>query len=212
MVNDSMLLTYGLGTGFIACFLGVASMIIGAQSCAKKGWRYGLAVGLGNLFAQTIWITIAAMTMFSGGKVSRFDTMFTWVGVVIILFIAYKMFTQKETSVAQAGKEAQVDYSSWFPLFAGGFLLSISAPQRILFYVGVFSGFGVHFTTKHLFHLVPLVGGTMVGIASWWAIFLLLMSKLRAKLTARHCLLMSKCGAVLLGLMGLGLLASMVLK
>ena len=213
MVENGTLLMCGLISGFVSSFLGVGNIILAAQSSAKRGVHYGFAVALGTLAAQAIWSTIAAMTMFSGAKQTHFDHSFSWVGVLIILFVAYKMFTQSDDELKseQQQEQQKVDLAAWIPLLVAGFLLSISAPQRVLFYVGVFSGFGVHLTASHLTMMIPLVGGVLAGTACWWVLFLAMMKMVSAKLTTKHYRLMGKSGAVILMLMGLSLAYSLVM-
>ena len=94
MFDIGMLAFCGLFSGFVSSFFGIGNIILGAQYTATRGVLYGLAIALGTIAAQAIWAVIAAMTMFSGSKQTHFDQMFSWVGVLIILFIGYKIFSQ----------------------------------------------------------------------------------------------------------------------
>ena len=130
MISDVTLLFYGLTIGFIASFLGISIIIVATQSIVKRGVAYGVATALGTILAQGIWATVAAMTMFSGSKDTSFDQYFTWVGIVIIFFISYKILAQKESDMVIEDQSKEIDYSAWLPLLGAGFLLSIAAPAK----------------------------------------------------------------------------------
>jgi threonine/homoserine/homoserine lactone efflux protein len=130
--------------------------------------------------------------MYSGGVLGKLDTWTSIVGTLIMVFIAYKFYTAKAENTCQKTQHSAIK------AIAVGASLTFCAPQRILLYLGVFAGFGVHYTSVSLHTQWPLILGAFLGSMIWWVIFVLLTSLFRDAMTPERLQKLNKFGAILL--------------
>jgi len=125
------------------------------------------------------------------------DKIFTALGIGIILYIAFKIFTFKIPEKIPNKKIAPKQYLKAFGI---GFLLSFFAPQRILFYIGLFAAFRVHYSKIHhvIKNNIPLIVGVWIGSIIFWLFFILFMGHLKKKISYKKMKAIQKIGGFIL--------------
>lgn len=184
----------GLVLGFsIAAPVGPIGILCIRRSL-ERGFRSGLASGLGAASADALYGTIAAagLTLVADFLIAqRF-----WLGLLGGLFLLYlgvRTFLSQpsENSELKTTVNAGGDYFSTF-------LLTLSNPMTILAFVAIFSGFSAQAASLYRFSAFLLVLGVFCGSALWWLLLSALVSLLRQRLNQRVMAFINKVAALVI--------------
>ncbi|PXV68131.1 threonine/homoserine/homoserine lactone efflux protein [Dysgonomonas alginatilytica] len=130
-----------------------------------KGYASGLTSGLGAATADLIYGCIAGfgLTIVSNFLVGQ-QIWFQVIGLAFLFYTGIKTLT-RNTSQAKFStsynKGLLNDYTTTF-------LLTITNPLTILFFLAVFAGLGLSNTKQDKFASILLVSGVFIGSAAWW--------------------------------------------
>ncbi len=128
------------------------SGLITGLGAATADLIYGLIVGLGLtrisgfLISQTVWIQI--------------------IGLFFLFYLGVKTLIKKK-------REIEFDKSfqkGLFKDYLSTFILTITNPMTILFFIAVFAGLGLANTSHDKNNAILLVLGVFIGSAIWWLI------------------------------------------
>lgn len=167
--------------------------------CIKKtlasGLKAGFFSGLGAATADAVYGFIAGFGLFwLSDLFLQFKGIIQLLGGLFICYLGIKFM--------QSGGQVQIQeqdtrQSSLFSYFVA-FLLTLSNPMTILFFVGVFGASGILFS--HASSDVPLlVGGVFIGSMIWWLLLVGAVALLQIRLLkARHLALINKLSGFML--------------
>jgi len=129
---------------------------------ASRGFRAGLASGLGAATADAVYGTIAAAGLTAAANF--LVSIATWLGALGGIFLIYlgvrTFFSQPQnTENMQIGTSAAGDYASTF-------LLTLSNPITIFSFMALFGGMSAQTGFRATAFL--LVAGVFLGSAAWW--------------------------------------------
>ena len=132
----------------------------------NKGFRSGFASGMGAATADLIYGAVAALgiTLISDFLMDN-KAFFQVIGMVFLFYIGIKTILKKRKVSLEnrLNRNFLLDYSSTF-------LLTITNPLTILFFLGIFATLGMAKTDGTFTNTFPLLFGVFVGSAAWWLI------------------------------------------
>lgn len=165
------------------------------QRSLSGGIRGGMAVGLGVAVADAIYGAIAGfgLTMISGFLLDH-QAWFKIVGGLILLWVGMKTLRQP---TALPGTVDQPKPGKLSGDFAASFILGLTNPATIVFFMAVFTAFsseGLHFDSRGA---VVLVLGVFLGSTGWWAFLSTASTRMRNRLTRRLPLVSKVSGGVI---------------
>lgn len=147
----------------IAAPLGPISIL-----CIKKtlssGFKNGLISGLGAATADAIYGSIAGFGLSSlTNFLIEYKVFLQCVGGLFICYLGIKSFLH----APNVHLHEQYSQNSKLNSYSGTFFLTLFNPMTIVFFLGVFSAFGIFFS--HTRWDIPfLVGGIFLGSIIWW--------------------------------------------
>ena len=197
-----MLIAISAVVGFVMSLLAITANVMAMKLIAEKHYPQAIFFGIGNTIPQILWGIIAAVSLYNVRHlITRpLDIGLTLFGIIIMLFIAYKLFTEKTHHFKK--HPLQQPPNVFKNLFIG-LILSLSAPEKIIVYIVIFTSFGVHYNSQSFLKTVISLGvGTAIGATLLWAIQLLIFKRLSKSIEARQ---LTKAGAILL--LGMSVLA-----
>jgi threonine/homoserine/homoserine lactone efflux protein len=145
----------------------------------NKGFRSGLASGMGAATADLLYGTVAALgiTLISDFLIDN-KAFFQIIGMIFLFYIGISTILKKRRISIEnrLNRNYLLDYTSTF-------LLTISNPLTILFFLSIFASMGMAKTDGTFNNTFPLLFGVFFGSATWWLILsgttFLLKSKIK---------------------------------
>ena len=162
-----------------------------------KGFKSGVASGLGAASADAIYGTIAAAGLTLIADFLAQQKM--WLGLLggaFLLYLGVKTFFSKSNA---EGAEVEDSPSNGLGKdYFSTFLLTLSNPMTIFSFIAIFSGFSAQSGSVYQFSVFLLVLGVFCGSALWWLTLSTLVNFLRQKLDQRIIFYINKAAAVLI--------------
>jgi threonine/homoserine/homoserine lactone efflux protein len=153
---------------------------------------------LGNTIPQMLWGCLSATALYDARHLTNgpIDTILTLIGIVVMLFISYKLFTNKDKKIDHNKLKSS---HSRIKNFFFGFMLSLSAPQRVILYIIIFTGFSVRYNAHTFVKTFVGIGiGTFIGSVIAWVCLVIIFNKLSHEIKVQ---ILTRTGAILLLLM-----------
>ena len=161
---DFNFLINGIILGFsIAAPIGPIGVLCIRRTLAE-GRTYGLVSGLGAATADAIYGSIAGfgLTFISNFLISQ-QVCLRVMGGIFLCFLGARTFLSKPAEQASSPNEAGLVNA-----YTSTFLLTLTNPMTILFFVGVFAGLGVGSTGGNYVSAAALILGVFTGSTLWW--------------------------------------------
>ena len=158
----------GLALGFsIAAPVGPIGLLC-IQRSLSKGFRSGLASGLGAASADALYGTIAALGLtLAADFLTRGQVWLRLAGGLFLLYLAVQTFRSKPAEeaahTADSGKG-----TSYLRDYASTLLLTLSNPITIFSFLAIFGGMGASAASDAPWSPFVLVAGVFSGSAAWW--------------------------------------------
>ncbi len=145
----------------------------------KKRFISGFVSGLGAAFADVVYGLIAGLglTAISSFLIEQ-KILIQSIGLVFLFYLGIKTLLTKNKNK----KELKDQKKGLFKDLASTFLLTISNPATILFFIAVFAGLGISNTEKNYLSSTLLILGVFLGSSVWWLFLNCISYKLRNKL------------------------------
>ncbi len=187
----------GLEAGFIiAAPVGPVNVLC-MRRTIEKGWRSGIATGLGATMADTLYGGIAG---FSISLVIQFllreEFWIRLVGGLLLIVIGVFYYFRKPGSLKGDAEE------STHSDFISALLLTLTNPTTVLSFIAVLATLGMG-QRRALWQTSLLVGGIFFGSLAWWIILSSSINLLRDKFTDRSMIWMNRAGGIAIALFGL---------
>lgn len=204
---DFSYLFRGLIIGFsVAMVVGPIGMLC-IQRTLQRGFRLGLATGLGAATADGLYGSMAAfgLTLISGFLVSQQ----TWIRLVGGLFLLYLGI--KAALTPPASKAAEAAGSNLLLAYSGTLLLTLTNPLTILSFVAIFAGAGLVMGHQSVLAAALMVTGVFSGSAIWWVILSGGISLVRDRITSSWLVWVNRLAGVIIICFGLYALIGLLL-
>ena len=191
----------GLMLGFaIAASPGPIALLC-VQRTLTRGWREGIASGLGVATADACYAGVAAFGL--AAVTHQLMTSRVWlalIGGLVLVVIGVRGLLDRSMPMARAAG----DTAGLVGAYGSVVGLTLTNPQTVVGFAAAFGGFG------SLLGTVPpagLTAGVLAGSASWWVLLTGVVSLVRRRLSVRAVglLRMASSGAIVA--LGLGALA-----
>lgn len=197
--------------GFAASFFGVPNIIYSLIVMMRNGTGSAYAVALGSTVVQIIWAIIAVVVIAAAGHLETTMNGSYWdefIVAIILLFLAYKFITADtdiNTNESSANESISNETSKHQLLkcFGVGFLLSITAPQRLLGYILFMSAANVHLLASMWWPATVSAIGILIGVCAFWILILTLFKCIRSKANDRLIKTLYMIGGIIMALFGL---------
>ncbi len=173
-------LMQGLLLGFaIAAPVGPIGLLC-IQRTLNQGRVTGLVSGLGAASADAVYGFIAAfgLTMISAFLLEQQ----LWLGIAGGLYLCY--LGVRMALAAPATEAAVVEGNSLLAAYASTFMLTLTNPMTILFFVAVYAGAGLAAGVDDYVASAWLVLGVFLGSAGWWLLLSSVTSLFRTRINA----------------------------
>ncbi|MBO0795165.1 MAG: LysE family transporter, partial [Ktedonobacteraceae bacterium] len=149
------------------------------QRTLDKGFLYGLVTGLGAATADALYGSIAGigLTALAAFLINQ-QFWIRLLGGFFIIYLGIRTLLSKPAQRAAVAKTG-----SFLGAYAITFLLTLTNPQTILAFTGIFAGLGVGVRGGGVLTALVVVSGTFAGSALWWLLLAGGVNLLRRRVT-----------------------------
>lgn len=151
------------------------------QRTINGGYRSGLLTGLGAATADAIYGSVAA---FGLTAVSRFliqhTFWFSFIGGMFLCYLGVRAFLSRPNS-----NSSTLNNMRYLHAFVSSFFLTLTNPMTILFFAGIFSGFGIIEKFGRYSTALTLVTSVFLGSVFWWLLLSSLTHSFRSKFSSK---------------------------
>ena len=203
---DFDFLINGIIIGFsIAAPIGPIGVLCIRRTLAE-GRAYGLISGLGAATADAIYGCIAGFGLtFISNFLIRQQVWLSIVGGIFLCFLGVKTFLSKPVEQVTAANQTGLINS-----YASTFLLTLTNPVTILFFLGIFAGLGVGSTCGNYASAATLILGVFTGSALWWLTLSESVNLFRRKLTTARLRWVNRISGMVIAAFGVIALLSVI--
>ncbi len=141
--------------------------ILCIKNAIQRGRIHGFFSGLGAATCDALYAAIISfgLTFVSDFMTQNEDILRILSGLIICAIGCFIALSRPKA------EEMSTHGSSTVNSFMSTFLLSFTNPLIILTFIGLFTVFGVGYTSMNAVSAILLVIGVFVGSASWWVVF-----------------------------------------
>ena len=197
----------GLCIGFlIAAPVGPIGLLC-VMRTFSRGFISGLATGLGAATADGVYgciagfgVTIIASTLIEG------ELWIRSAGGLFLVYLGVRHIFLEPAPIGETLKSRGLvaDYASTF-------LLTLTNPMTIVFFVAVFTNLGMEQIENNHWTALWLIAGVFAGSALWWLTLSLSVSILRRRFSIHRLRCVNKIAGVIIALLGAAGLISALL-
>lgn len=191
----------GLGASIPLGPLGVMCI----QRTLSKGKWSGFAVGLGSSLGDTIYASVALLSLsFVSSFLDRNRIWVMLIGGIIITLIGVQIAVKNPIKDIRHPNDKVNSGSKHFQDAITGFLMTISNPGALVLMLGLFAFFGLEMDencTKY--QVLVVLAGIFIGTAGWWFLLSSAISLFRKRIRLRQLLAVNRIAGALIALIGL---------
>jgi len=203
-VIDGSLLLRGIVIGFsIAAPVGPIGVLC-IRRTLSDGRVAGLVSGLGAATADALYGCIAGLGLtFVSDLLIGQKLWLQLLGGAFLIYLGIRTLLSRPVGQATSVKSADL-----VGAYSSTFLLTLTNPVTILFFVGVMAGLGVGSAGSDYAHAAVLVLGVFVGSALWWLTLSSGVSLLRNRFDALAITWVNRISGMIITVFGLAALLS----
>ena len=179
--------------------------VLTIQRTINKGRNSGIFTGLGALTADTFY---AALAGFGVAIITDFieshQVSFRIIGGIILLLLAYKIFS---TNITEQVKNRKLGRTNYFSDFISTFMLTLSNPLTIIFFGLVYASIGIK-NSFDMQSLLSLIIGISTGAAIWWLGLVSIISIFKDKFRLRQLWWINKITGILIAIFSVFIIVS----
>jgi len=176
------------------------------QRTLNKGRRSGFVSGLGASAADTIFALIAGFGItYIIEFIREQHIYFQAIGGVIIIILGIHVFF---TNPIQQLRMQRMSKSRLSQDFLSVFIIMITNPMAILFFLAIFAGMNVHPDKTNLLTLIFVVSGVFAGSAAWWFLISAFVNFWRDRFRLKIIWWMNKLAGVSIFILGIASIVS----
>lgn len=174
--------------------------VICVQQTVNRGWRAGFVNGYGAALADTLFATIAFLSLSVVIDFIDAHRQIIQIGGGLIL-VALGVVTFVRNSIKKFRRD-RLKRGNYAQDFVYIFLLTLTNPLSIFIFLTLFAAFGFHERSTQLMVLIPTILGVHIGAASWWYFLTYLVSRFQSFFRLRQIWWFNKIAGALIILLG----------
>lgn len=173
----------------------------------NKSYVSGLVTGLGAATADLIYGLIAGLglTIISNFLIDQ-KLWIQTIGLIFLFYLGIKTLMKKKTEIEF---NKTID-TRLFKDYLTTFILTITNPATILFFLAVFAGLGLSNSENEKFATILLVIGVFFGSGMWWLFLSGLTYKLKSRMSNQILKRIDLLSGFLILLLGLFILYDLI--
>ena len=180
--------------------------VLCVQRTLNKGRRSGFISGLGAASADTIFSLIAGLGVtFIIAFVQVHHVYFQIIGGIVVMWLGIHIFY---TNPVRQLRLQRLNRNKLSQDFLSVFLLTITNPMAIFFFLAIFAGINIAAGPMHLLPLGAMVAGVFAGAVSWWFLLSTLVNVFRHRFRLRIIWWMNKVAGVIIFALGIAAILS----
>ena len=157
--------------------------------------------GLGAAVSDIIYAMISGLGLsFVVDFITSNGSSLQIIGSIIILFFGIYLWRKNPVKDITQTKDTK---SSFFKSFVTGFLLTLSNPMIIFFYLALFARTNFLFFAENIYDYIIGYAAIACGALFWWFFITWIMNKVRAHFKLRSLFLVNKIIAIVMILLSL---------
>lgn len=197
-----MLLIKGIIVGLLASIpLGPIGVLC-VQRTINKGRISGFFSGMGAAVADTVFAMVAGFSLtFIMDFVDEWKLEFQIGGGILIFLLGLKIFATNPISQMRKNRRQK---SRLFEDFFSVFLLTVSNPLAIFFFVALFTFVNVVTEGENYFHAGAILGGVLFGASLWWFTLTSFVNRFRKRFRIKQLWWINKIAGALVMMIGVG--------
>lgn len=180
--------------------------VLCVQRTLNKGRLSGFISGLGAAAADTVFALLAG---FGISIIIRFieeqQLYFQIIGGAIIIFLGIHVFY---SNPVRQIRMQRLNRNKFSQDFLSVFLLTLSNPMAIFFFLAMFTGVNLVSGPMTFFNLTFVVAGVTLGAAAWWFLLSTFVNLFRDYFRLRNIWWMNKIAGVIIFFLGLAAILS----
>ncbi len=176
------------------------------QRTLNKGRKAGFVSGLGASAADTFFALIA------GFGISMIITFlkaqhiyFQIIGGAIVMYLGIHIFF---TNPIRQLRLQRLNPNKLSQDFISVFLLTVSNPMAIFFFLAMFAGVNLASGPMNIFYVGLVVAGVAIGSATWWFVLTTLVNIFRHRFRLKSIWWMNKVAGVIIFFLGIAAILS----
>lgn len=207
---ELMLLLKGIAVGLLASIpLGPIGVLC-VQRTINKGRLSGFFSGMGAAFADTVFATVAGFSLtFIMDFVEEWKVEFQIGGGILIFLLGLKIFMTNPISQMRKNRRQK---NRLFEDFFSVFLLTVSNPMAIFFFVALFAGVNVVADGENFMSAGAILGGVLFGASLWWFTLTSFVNMYRKRFRIRHLWWINKIAGGVVMLIGIATIVELLFK
>jgi threonine/homoserine/homoserine lactone efflux protein len=169
-----------VGIGFtLAAAVGPISLLC-IERTLRRGWRIGLASGLGVATADALYGLIGGLglTVVTSFLISQ-QTVLRLIGGVVLVSLGLRTLLSK--SDIKAAEERASGVSGYLGAYTSIFLLTLSNPMTIISFAAIYAGIGSLGLDSGWAAAVAFSLAIFIGSSLWWLVLVIGVNQLRAR-------------------------------
>ncbi len=176
------------------------------QRTLNKGRKSGFVSGLGAAAADTFFALVAGLGI---SMVISFikaqHIYFQVIGGMIVMYLGIHIFF---TNPVQQLRNQRMSQNKLSQDFISVFLLTVSNPMAIFFFLAMFAGVNLAGGEIKLFHVGLIVAGVFLGSSIWWFVLTTLVNIFRHRFRLKSIWWMNKVAGVIIFFLGVAAVLS----
>lgn len=175
--------------------------VLCVQRTLNKGRLSGFISGLGAAMADTIFAIIAGFGIkFIISFIKSQQLYFQIFGGIVVIFLGIHIFY---TNPVRQLRLQRLNRNKLSQDFLSVFLLTITNPMAVLFFIAMFAGINISETDHTFIKMMSLVIGVSAGAASWWFLLSSFVSFWRHRFRLKNIWWMNKVAGVIVFFIGI---------
>lgn len=166
--------------------------------CIKRtitnGRTIGFVTGMGGATIDLIYAIIGGfgLTLISDFLINQKNILQLFGGLFII-YLGFKVFSSKKTNNHEKSGNQGLLIS-----YLSSFLIAVTSPMAIVYYVAVFAGLGLVATIVNYYEASTLAAGVFLGSTIWWIILSNVVGILKDKVNDKGLIYINRFSGVIL--------------
>lgn len=190
----------------VAVPIGPIGLLCIDRTINKHFWS-GLYSGIGAATADALYGLVAALGItFISNLLITEETYFQFFGGILLLLIGLKSFRLRP----RKPKTYEMTSKNHLKDFLSAFLLTLTNPGTVIFFMAVFSGMGLAHASGDVGYAAILVSGIFIGSVIWWLVLSGTASFLKPKINDKFLTGLNHLSSTAIILFGLIILVSLL--
>ncbi len=175
--------------------------VVCVQQTVNRGRFVGFASGYGAALADTLFATIAYLSLsVILDFIETHRQIIQVVGGIILIALGIGTFVRNAVKQFRKDQKRRNNYAQNFVYI---FLLTLTNPLSIFIFLTLFAAFGVREPSAGKWSIIPTLLGVHLGAALWWYLLTYLVSRFQSFFRLRQVWWFNKIAGVVIILLGL---------